>query len=752
MPTKSDPPRHIDIIVHFQAAVRTVRLYPTSSPLIATAVQSLLADIDGILEERDSFVLAESENSLIVDGKPLDRKSQARDQAAAMLQSFRSLGIKSLSFSRGVTQAELRQVIALLGEDPRELAGEALSRRLARMEMPHVEVNQKVFVAVDRDRRIMPSLQVRDEDIVRYLAGDETPTEEALQKMRSLAENPRWIAEVFATGLERIASRLGPAPNARLSSSMGRLLEAMDRLIGEGGLQEISEHLAARVSQLDVEAIVAVSLQHANTPLWAPFFGSLAKHLGDEKRRVLTERLEAIAAAGTPEDGAPSANPGVQSAVRLLKRMAEGRLSENKAPEASSPQAQAAHFPEGFKTFLSRIIAGDFSPLSDAQVRGELCRLVHVLQQKGKEAAAARIVEALLRGLDEAPEKIQPDVADGLHEISADGNGNHPLAAAAAKRLQEWLRRRENLSPAFERLCRRLSEDARARMAAGECSRALGPVSALASAANNPRAAPALRARARKALAQASDDEVVRRLLAEIGTHAGDGRDAATRILQHLGPDCVPAALDLLRDTQDAQVRLRILKLVSGIGAPAAPAVRRALQSEVPWYFVRNLVRLLGEIGNENDLDILSPLLDHAEFRVRWQVLNSIYQIGGNRRGELLLQRLDREEDRLKIHIVTMLGELRHREAVPALVRLLEKKTLVSSEEKVQLQKKACLALARIGSPLAIPILSEIARGGKLTRMRPYHSEVRKTARESLQRLQVSCHTPSSPVCKPPSQ
>ncbi len=739
MSTESAQHKHIDIIVHFQAAVRTVRLYPVSSPLIATAVQTMLADIDGILEEQDTFVLAESENSLIVDGKPLDKKNQNRDQAKALLQSFRALGIKSLSFSRGVTEEELRQVITLLGEDPRELVGEALTNRLARMKTPHVEINQKVFVAVDKDSRIMPSLQIRDEDIARYFSGEETPTEEALQKMRSLAENPRWIADVFATGLERLATRLGPAPNARLSSSVGQLLEAMDRLIDQGNWQEITENLAARVSQLDVEAIVAVSLQNTDARQWEPFFQTLAERIDEKKFQDLTARLESISSAEMPGSDSAPQKAAVGAALKLLKHSARNRRPPEK-PQGAPPEEETTRFTEGFKDGLSRILAGDYSPLNDAQTCGKMGRLVHVLQKKGKKGAVARIVESLLQGLDQAPGEMQPAVADGLHAITQVPNGDPPLTAAVEKRLQKWFRHQEELSPAFERLCRRLTEDIRDRKVHGDFARATGSMLALASAADNPRATPALRARAHDALAQAADDKVRRRLLTEMETNAEGGRGPAARILACLGPACVPEALDILRNSQDAKARVRILKLVVAIGAPAAPAVRRALQPDIPWYFVRNLVRLLGEIGDEQDVELLAPLLDHPEFRVRWQALNSIYQIGGDRRGELLLQRLEHEEDRMKVHIVIMLGELRQREAVPALVRLLEKKALVNSEEKILLQKKACSALARIGSPLAIPILSEIARGGKLTRIRPYPSEVRETARRSLQRLQMSCH------------
>ncbi len=732
-----------------------MHLYPSSSPLVSSSIDALLAEIDAVLKNRDTFLLAESENSLLFSGTALNKKDQARDQAVALLQLFRTLGIKSLSFSRGLAAEELRRLVELLSTDPRELSGEGLQKLLSQQPLPHIEINQKVFVAVDKDSQILPSLQIKDEDIVRYFTGDEVPREEALEKMRSMAENPRWIADVFASGLERITARLGPAPNTRLSASVGRLLESMDRVVDRDNWAQITEQLADRVSRLELEAIVAVAVQNAGTHLGDAFFKSLADHLDNDKFQALTARLEALTAANSSsDDSAQPENPEITTVLRHLMGSDKGhRLKKSKARQASHQAAQP-HYTEGFKAKLSRILKGDFSPLADEGTADTLAKLIPTLIEKKKYKGAMQIVDALVHGLERAPAEMHPIVVKCLHEIM-DRPASHTdfsITGAVTQRLGGWLKDQKKATPALQAVCSRLADDARGMILSQNYGEALPVAEGLAACAENQRAEAAMRACGRRALLQLAACEVQDRLLAEVDSNTKGCREQAARILTCLGPQCIEKLLRTLRNSRTGQERLRLLKLITEIGSRAAPAVRRAMGADQPWYFLRNLVRLLGEIGDEADIDLIAPLLDHEEFRVQWQALNSIYQIGGDRRGELLLQRLTTEEDRLKIHIVTMLGELRRREAVPALVNLLEKKSLMNSGEKVQLQKKACSALAKIGSPLAIPVLSEIARGGKLTRMRPYHPSVREAARRSLHQLQMSCTSPSSsPVCKPPS-
>jgi HEAT repeat protein len=754
MSTEKPQGKLLGFIVRLQAAIRTVRLYPPSSPLIASCIDALLTDMDIVLEDRNVFLLAESENSLIVDGAPLNRKNQTRDQAVALLQLFRTLGIKSLSFSRGLAADEVRRLVELLSTDPRELAGETLQNRLSEKPMPHIGVNQKVFVAVDKDSQILPSLQIKDEEIVRYFTGDEVPREEALEKMRSMARNPRWIADVFASGLERIATRLGPAPNASLSASVGQLLKSVDRVIDRDNWAEIAGQLADRVSRLDMEAIVAVTVQNAGDHLGDTFFKTLADHLDNDKFQALTDRLEALTVdSGMPGPSQPE-KPEITMALRQLMDSEKGRRIKAERVRAAAQKAAQPHYTEGFKAKLSKILRDDFSPLVDGNTADTLAKLVGTLIEKKKHRSALQIVDALVRGLEKGPPEMSSAVAKCLDKIM-DGPASQPdflIAGSVTRRLTHWLKRQKKSTPALQTVCNRLAGDARRMILSGNCAGALPAVEAFAASAENPQGEAALRACGREALEKLAENEIQNLLLDEMDTNTKGCREAACRILTCLGPLCVQRLLGSLRNSRTGQERVRVLKVIAGIGSRAAPFVRRAMEGDEPWYFLRNLTRLLGEIGDEQDLDILTPLLDHEEFRVQWQALNSIYQIGGRRRGELLLGRLAAEEDPLKIHIVTMLGELRQREAVPALVNLLEKKSLVNSEERVRLQKKACLALGKIGSPLAIPVLSEIARGGKLTRMRPYHPKVREAARRSLHSLQMSCASPSSsPVCRPAS-
>ena len=88
---------------------------------------------------------------------------------------------------------------------------------------------------------------------------------------------------------------------------------------------------------------------------------------------------------------------------------------------------------------------------------------------------------------------------------------------------------------------------------------------------------------------------------------------------------------------------------------------------------------ILGHIGNETNAYMLQPLLLHENSRVRWEALKSIVQIGGKQRGPLLLSVLSKADDQFKLNIIETLGNAKCTEAVPNLLDLLKKRSLIAS-------------------------------------------------------------------------
>lgn len=94
-------------------------------------------------------------------------------------------------------------------------------------------------------------------------------------------------------------------------------------------------------------------------------------------------------------------------------------------------------------------------------------------------------------------------------------------------------------------------------------------------------------------------------------------------ILVRNGAWSADALLDRLLVESDKAKRKVLLFLLVRIGEPAVPSIVRRLQ-DLPWYFLRNLCFILGEIGASATVPGLVRMLSHKENRVRREAIQAL--------------------------------------------------------------------------------------------------------------------------------
>jgi HEAT repeat protein len=236
----------------------------------------------------------------------------------------------------------------------------------------------------------------------------------------------------------------------------------------------------------------------------------------------------------------------------------------------------------------------------------------------------------------------------------------------------------------------------------------------------------------REVLSNLASDYNVNILLKELNTnHFGKEKEAG-RILAGFGESIINKLLELVRTVTDSNERVRVIHLILGVGQRAIPAIKNHINSNAPWYYLRNLAYLLGHIGNEATVQILKPLLLHKNDKVRMEALKSVYQTGGHQRGPLLLSVLPQASDALRVNIIEMLGKLKYANAVPDLIDILNDKSLISKDEHISMQEKVCEALGIIGSPEAVKPLSEIAESKSFLGIGSYPVKIKYAAKRAL--------------------
>jgi HEAT repeat protein len=233
----------------------------------------------------------------------------------------------------------------------------------------------------------------------------------------------------------------------------------------------------------------------------------------------------------------------------------------------------------------------------------------------------------------------------------------------------------------------------------------------------------------------ASEDNLLI-LFKEYNTNAHNKQSDVNQILLDFDEAILDKTLDLIRDVSDSNERVRAIHLIIGIGKRAIPAITGRIHDNVPWYYLRNLAYVLGRIGDESSAWALKPLLLHQNDKVQMEALKSIFQIGAAQRGTLFLSVLDQVDTPFRLNIIEMLGKVKCSEAVSDLLKMLKKPPKMTPIEQTALQEKICAALDIIGSPEAIPTLSEIAEAKSFLGIRWYYTvELRHAAQRALESI-----------------
>ncbi|MBE9528551.1 MAG: HEAT repeat domain-containing protein [Proteobacteria bacterium] len=199
--------------------------------------------------------------------------------------------------------------------------------------------------------------------------------------------------------------------------------------------------------------------------------------------------------------------------------------------------------------------------------------------------------------------------------------------------------------------------------------------------------------------------EVLRYLIDRAGRKEEAHRAAIQQMIVRRGDDAIELLLIVLIDAKEASTRRNLFNTAVLFGNPILPHIERELKSET-WYAVRQMVALLGEIGDPITLDMLQQTYLHEDLRVKREVLKSMARIASERSTQFLIEALDESDKALVNQAITSLGMLRD----PAAIEQLGKIALSwdSFAESQEAKREAIKALGIIGDQRAVVHLSKI--------------------------------------------
>ena len=222
--------------------------------------------------------------------------------------------------------------------------------------------------------------------------------------------------------------------------------------------------------------------------------------------------------------------------------------------------------------------------------------------------------------------------------------------------------------------------------------------------------------------------DMIRYLVERAGGRDEAARVAIQKMLVFAGSEAVELLLDAIIEAPEAVTRKNLFNAIVLFGGDARQAVEaRIINPE--WYVVRQMVALLGELGDEQSLDAIESAYSNPDPRVKKEVMKTLVKIPSPRSTAFLIKVLDEQDHGLVSQAIISLGMLKDPGSIDVLGRIAVK--WEPFDDTQDTKREAIKALGIIGDQKAVPYLTSVlfkrAWFGKKT-----NEEVRSLAAYSL--------------------
>lgn len=216
-----------------------------------------------------------------------------------------------------------------------------------------------------------------------------------------------------------------------------------------------------------------------------------------------------------------------------------------------------------------------------------------------------------------------------------------------------------------------------------------------------------IRKRAGECLSKFLTEEALIRIIKKMGHKEEPLRPALAQLIIMSGDTGASLMINELVETSDGQARRIFFNILVRFGERIRPLVE-AKMLDARWSAIRQMVALLGAIGDARSIPALEAAYNHADVHVKKEVLKSFALIHSPRATELLLSALkEKNNDKgLMGQAIISLGVLKEVSAVDTIGEIAIRKDAFSDD--TDLQREAIKALGMIRGDRSVQYLKKI--------------------------------------------
>ncbi len=199
--------------------------------------------------------------------------------------------------------------------------------------------------------------------------------------------------------------------------------------------------------------------------------------------------------------------------------------------------------------------------------------------------------------------------------------------------------------------------------------------------------------------------DMIRYLVGRVGARDELLRVAIQKMLLFTGLEAVELLLDAIIEAPEAITRRHLFNTIVLFGRDIRPSVEARIKNP-EWYVVRQMVSLLGELGDDRALDAIESAYGNPDPRVKKEVMKTLVKIPSPRSTAFLIKVLDEEDQGLVSQAIISLGMLKDPGAVDILGKIAVRWEPFADTQDAK--REAIKALGIIGDLKAVPYLTNV--------------------------------------------
>lgn len=716
--TGRDRQQHaVEVIKYLNKAVTNIRLYPEQSVQVVNAVESAYAELKAFLRSYRVLDFKLHKGVPTLDGVIFDRKSREQLDALLLVDFLDKSGLHCMALAQGIDRKRLKQILSVFTATPEQIqksGGVAVFVEKKGLSPIFLDGNDgkeserhDVRYSFSGYLAQLLSHGVRQEDVSALLQSGA----EVLIRPFALDNSERSV-KLVAAAICQVLQILQGDGVFQISSDYFRFLENVQRFIKEKNGPE----LAAKVSllltaNLTYESLGLLVCQGAGNSFGELLYAQLVEGMNKELFRQLMDFLRDERSGGeealTSEEALSMQL--LQDTCRRLMETAKGRqLHAQELMGMTEKQRQGKRLQAG----LNALARGSLEGLNNKEIVQHLPATFERLIHNQKEQVAAAILQTLVSGLKLQQEELRLRSGYCLAMLGEKMAqlGSWDWLEKLIPTFLLWLRKSEEADETCEILIRVLQQILTHAFTKGNedvVDRILPFFYAIRIGAMGKNAE--FMEQVAQVQDKAVDYQVLQVYLDRCFVKPIEEMHCQ-KIVMH-GPVGVRFLLNALLANTKRPERIRLLKILSGAGPVLSGLLRERLREPMPWYGKRNLLRLLGVTGSEEDVASILEFITHEDLRVQHEALSCLCRLSGRNRKKYLLDVLPRISEKLKSQVVDTLSSVVDDEVVDVLIELLGEEKYFSNEIKEALLISICKTLGYSGSIQAQRALQQYAGG-----------------------------------------